>query len=514
MSKKKMRQLCIYGLLMILFCTTGLMLEKRHANAATNQKYVIKVNKQQNCVTVYEKDSKGKFTKPVRAMVCSAGWATPVGTYNTKAKYRWKILLDNVWGQYSTRIVDGILFHSVWYYKQDPSTLSEKQYNNLGITCSHGCVRLTVEDAKWIYDNCGLGTKVIIYNSSDPGPLGKPKAQKITLGTGWDPTDPDKNNPYLKQKPPVIKGAKDRTIAWGSKFDAKKGVTAKSSDGKELTSSIKVEGNVDTSKAGKYKITYCVQDSLKKETKVDVTITVKKCPYKVNINGTKDHVISAKQKVSRSYVLKGVSATFNSKKLKQSEIKTKIKETKYGYSVTYSVNVSEGQSSKVTSKYYVDTKAPVITAKNAVYDSNEEMNFDFAMQFVKVEDNYTKMTEEYIDVDFEEIDGIGYEVTYYATDEVGNTSSKTIRLIYHTSLSIHGVKDQTVPIDTEVNIDYVMQDVTGEENGEDVTDRIQVSILKTKDGGYEVTYRLVGTTGEEVEKTAIYTVERTEETEI
>ena len=37
-------------------------------------------------------------------------------------------------------------------------------------TASAGCVRMTVEDAKWIMENCPTGTEVEIYNSSTPGP--------------------------------------------------------------------------------------------------------------------------------------------------------------------------------------------------------------------------------------------------------------------------------------------------------------------------------------------------------
>jgi len=32
----------------------------------------------------------------------------------------------------------------------------------LGKPASHGCVRMTVEDAKWIYDTIPNGTKVIV----------------------------------------------------------------------------------------------------------------------------------------------------------------------------------------------------------------------------------------------------------------------------------------------------------------------------------------------------------------
>ena len=64
-----------------------------------------------------------------------------------------------------------------------------------------GCIRLCVRDAKWIYDNAKTGSTVEFYSdSSNPGPLGKPKSQKISdnkENRNWDPTDPDKHNPWL-----------------------------------------------------------------------------------------------------------------------------------------------------------------------------------------------------------------------------------------------------------------------------------------------------------------------------
>ena len=46
------------------------------------------------------------------------------------------------------------------------------------------------EDAKWIYDNCKLSTKVII-NESVGTPFGKPTAYKLEKWHTWDPTDPN-----------------------------------------------------------------------------------------------------------------------------------------------------------------------------------------------------------------------------------------------------------------------------------------------------------------------------------
>lgn len=165
--------------------------------------YYIKINRMQNCITVYTPDENGEYSIPYKAMVCSTGLynATPSGTYQISTKYRWRELYGGVYGQYATRIHGAILFHSVPYYTKSNDNLCTDKYNKLGQQASMGCVRLTTEDAKWIADNCPSGTSVEIYDDEDPGPLGKPEAVKIDVddvNRGWDPTDPDENNPWLE----------------------------------------------------------------------------------------------------------------------------------------------------------------------------------------------------------------------------------------------------------------------------------------------------------------------------
>ena len=170
----------------------------------SNNPYYIKINISANVVTIYSKDSEGNFTVPIKAMICSTGRATPhSGRYKTGYKARWIRLFGGVHGQYSTKIVGNILFHSVPYLRYgDPGSLEYWEYDKLGTSCSMGCVRLCVSDAKWIYDNIGSGTIVEFYSSSEPGPLGKPSSQKISSNTekrDWDPTDPDQNNPWINK---------------------------------------------------------------------------------------------------------------------------------------------------------------------------------------------------------------------------------------------------------------------------------------------------------------------------
>lgn len=155
--------------------------------------YEIVVNKTTNVVTVYAKDGNKGYIIPVKAIICSTGEATPVGTFYTPAKFRWLTLMGPVYGQWDTQITGDILFHSVYYGKTDACTLNVSAYNQLGTTCSHGCVRLTAGDAKWIYDNCELRTKVTVIEGDVEGPFPKPSSYKLDYSHTWDPTDPEMN---------------------------------------------------------------------------------------------------------------------------------------------------------------------------------------------------------------------------------------------------------------------------------------------------------------------------------
>ena len=169
-------------------------------------KYYIKVNYGAQVVNVYAYDKDGKYTVPVKAFVCSTGAATPTsGVYKIPAKIKWCYMYGNVYAQYCTQIVGDILFHSVPYLKRSNDTLEYWTYDKLGTKDSLGCVRLTARDAKWIFDNISYGTQVEFYSDSNPGPLGKPTAQKISNAPenlrNWDPTDPDPKNPWRTYKP-------------------------------------------------------------------------------------------------------------------------------------------------------------------------------------------------------------------------------------------------------------------------------------------------------------------------
>lgn len=158
-------------------------------NPSSSSKYLIKVNKAVNTVTVYK--VKDGVETAQKVFLCSCGNTTPEGRFSIQNKWRWLWMVDDSYGQWVSQISGNYLFHSVPYWgTKDPLQLDVGEYNKLGTTCSHGCVRLRAGDAKWIYDNIPSGTEIIIYSDADdPGPLGIPTVAPLPDWHTWDPTD-------------------------------------------------------------------------------------------------------------------------------------------------------------------------------------------------------------------------------------------------------------------------------------------------------------------------------------
>lgn len=156
--------------------------------------YLIKINKEMNCMTIYAQDGGNGYIIPVKSFLTSVGDDTPVGTFKTPEKYRWRLMIHDVYTQYATRLGAGlpILIHSIIYDAANPMTVWASTYNNMGIARSAGCIRLVSGNAKWVYDHCALGTTVQVYNSSVAGPFERPTiAAEIPFEQTWDPSDPN-----------------------------------------------------------------------------------------------------------------------------------------------------------------------------------------------------------------------------------------------------------------------------------------------------------------------------------
>lgn len=498
-----------------------IVLMNQTAKAETSYPYYIKVNRKQCTVTIYEKDEKGKYSIPVKAMLCSPGYDTPLGTFKTPEKYRWRLLMGDVWGQYCTRINQGVLFHSVWYYEKDPATLSNRQFNNLGTICSHGCVRLNVEDAKWIYDNCPVGTTVKVYDSDNPGPLGKPTAIKVSTATtmGYDPTDVwSSGNPYIDNEP-KINGVTNRTAEYGEKINLLKGVTAVSSTSASITdlvkTTIKYQGKkvkkVDTKTTGKYYVTYAVTDPLKKKTSREAVITVvdNTAP---KIIGAYNLYLNEEDTLDDETLLEGVSAKWHGNELEEGSVKATLKTVKKTdtlkvYNVVYKATAPNGKTVKKTKKVYVDLEAPVLSGiEDKEITMDTVVDTAFAMENVTLKDNSGLVTIDKVKVTITQESDSVYQVSYVVKDKSYNVTKVKATYTITNFLAFEGITDKTIAKETFMGSYQALQGVKAYNKSSDITNQIQVNISELVDGKYTVTYTIKDDLGHEKTAQAVFTV--------
>lgn len=159
------------------------------------EKYYIVLDLKNEIVTVYERDASGAYTKIVRRFLCSTGRTeidendpedegtpTPVGIWKIGGRERFGRFANfgSEYARYWTQIVGEIYFHSVLFSKRNAGTMNAASFKKMGSKVSHGCVRLYVEDAKWLYYYACPGTTVNITNG-EPSQKALKKALRSTL---------------------------------------------------------------------------------------------------------------------------------------------------------------------------------------------------------------------------------------------------------------------------------------------------------------------------------------------
>lgn len=121
--------------------------------------YNVKVDISDQKVYIYKNDTE------MRVMTCSTGvkgHETPEGTFKINGRGDWFFSEEfQQGGKYWVGFIGGTyLFHSVPADRKQ--RIIEEEASKLGTPASHGCVRLSEEDAKWFKDTIPDGSKVII----------------------------------------------------------------------------------------------------------------------------------------------------------------------------------------------------------------------------------------------------------------------------------------------------------------------------------------------------------------
>lgn len=398
-----------------------------HAQVA-NCDYCIRINRAANCVTIYGLDENGLYSVPLRAMICSTGTATPLGVYSISDRYEWRLLEGDVYGQYSVRICGSILFHSVPYYTPNKDDIEYEEYNKLGEVASLGCIRLKVEDAKWIYDNCPKGTIVDIYDDIEHvGPLGKPTALKINLGCGWDPTDPDEANPW-RHYVATLQGVSDHTIERGDTFDVMAGVSATDIYGNDITEYIIVNGIVDTYTPNEYTLTYTICDATGNNISYQSLITVidTKSPeivsYPIHSLVTSDTA----NLLNERYLIEGLSVVDAGIEINYSDIQLDYEPISEGNNpIKITITDMAGNTTTYTHNIFVDTVAPQIILNEDKHIPQDIDVIDETYAKTRIidiiEDN--GLDADGVCITIKRINSLTYRIIYSCSDFYGNTSS-------------------------------------------------------------------------------------------
>ena len=74
-------------------------------------------------MTIFVQDGANGYIIPLKSFLTSTGEDTPIGSFRTPEKYRWRLMIHGLYTQYATRLGSGlpILMHSVIYDRQDHS---------------------------------------------------------------------------------------------------------------------------------------------------------------------------------------------------------------------------------------------------------------------------------------------------------------------------------------------------------------------------------------------------------
>ena len=276
--------------------------------------YYLLVNTRHNTIVAYGYDKEEKLV-PMKIMLCTIGQNVEKGKFEINEKYPWVCVDKQSWNQYNSRVGEYMWIQSAGYFDKNKYSLNVSEYNNMGSSNENGLnVKLSVADAKWIYDNCRVGTKIEVGNEKKL-PLAKPKFKKISKIRGWDPTDPNKYNPWKAKKKNQIAGyRKVIKVERGAEVNYLANVIALDSNGKDITKKLNYIP-FDTNETGMYKVKYTYG---KKKKKLKNTLTYE-------VVDTTPPVILVNTENKSLFTFKIKTKNFTVETLNGDELKAKIR---------------------------------------------------------------------------------------------------------------------------------------------------------------------------------------------
>jgi lipoprotein-anchoring transpeptidase ErfK/SrfK len=170
--------------------------EAAAADLQPGSQILINIDKTQQEMTVFI-DGVERYSWPVSTG--KPGYATPSGNYSPTS-------MNEIW--YSKQWDNSPMPHSIFYMKDGHAIHGTHEVKNLGKPASHGCVRLSPENALTLYsmvEKTGTENVQVVLTGETPGGEYKVASpdRRYAPGPGWFiPGD----NYYAQQEPPRRRG--------------------------------------------------------------------------------------------------------------------------------------------------------------------------------------------------------------------------------------------------------------------------------------------------------------------
>ena len=322
---------------------------------------------------------------------------------------------------------------------------------------------------------------------------------------------------------PVIH-ATDKTIEVGDEFDPRADVTAKDEEDGDITDKIEIlENEVDTTKPGKYEVTYKVTDSGGASHVKTIKVTVNPKMEPINaapIIEAEDKTLTVGDAFDPMADVTATDAEDGNLTDKIEILNNEVDTTKPGkYEVTYKVTDNKGASYTKTITVTVNPKMEVINAIPTIKAEDKTITvgdtFDPKAD-VTAEDVEDGDLTDKIEVLKNEVDTTKagkYEVTYKVTDRKGASRTKTITVTVNPKMEPLNEAPTIDVTDKEITVGdkFDPKDGVTAKDKEDgnLTDKIEIlknTVDPSKPGVYEVTYKVTDSKGASCTKTIKVTV--------
>lgn len=322
---------------------------------------------------------------------------------------------------------------------------------------------------------------------------------------------------------PVIK-ATDKTIEVGYIFDPKADVTATDEEDGDITDKIEIlENEVDTTKPGKYEVTYKVTDSggASHVKTIKVTVNPKMEPLNAApIIKAEDKTLTVGDAFDPMADVTATDAEDGNLTDKIEIKKNDVDTTKPGKNeVTYKVTDSKGASYTKSITVTVNPKmepinsAPIIKAEDKTLTVGDTFDPKADVTATDAEDGDLTDKIEVLKNEVDTTNAGKYEVTYKVTDNQGASRTKTITVIVNPKIEPLNEAPTIDVTDKEITVGDKFDPKEGvtakdKEDG-NLTDKIEIlknTVDSSKPGVYEVTYKVTDSKGTSCTKTIKVTV--------